>query len=109
MSEARRRRLEEIARTNTEIREAREAAPEAAQAESPESPESQRPRRVPFTQYESWIDRQIRQAQERGDFDNLRGLGQPLTPDDPNVAAFAPDDAMGLKLLKNNGALPAWI
>ena len=28
--------------------------------------------------YESWIDRQIRQAQERGEFDNLRGMGEPL-------------------------------
>jgi hypothetical protein len=28
--------------------------------------------------YESWVDRQIREAQERGEFDNLRGAGQPL-------------------------------
>ena len=28
--------------------------------------------------YESWIDRQIREAQERGEFDNLRGAGEPL-------------------------------
>lgn len=28
--------------------------------------------------YESWIDRQIREAQERGDFDNLPGAGQPI-------------------------------
>jgi hypothetical protein len=28
--------------------------------------------------YESWIDRQIREAIERGEFDNLRGAGQPL-------------------------------
>jgi hypothetical protein len=106
MSEERRRRLEEIARANREAQEAREAAPEA---EQPAPAESQRPRRVPFTQYESWIDRQIRQAQERGDFDNLRGLGKPLAPDDQNVQAYAGDDAMGLKLLKNNEALPAWI
>jgi hypothetical protein len=30
------------------------------------------------TQYESPIDRQIREAQERGDFDDLPGLGKPL-------------------------------
>lgn len=105
MSEERRRRLEEIQRANLEAREAREATPEPEAA----APEPPRPRRVPFTQYESWIDRQIRQAQERGDFDNLRGLGKPLTPDDQNVAAYAGDDAMGLKMLKNNEALPAWI
>jgi hypothetical protein len=28
--------------------------------------------------YESWIDRQIREAQERGEFDNLPGSGKPL-------------------------------
>jgi hypothetical protein len=28
--------------------------------------------------YESWIDRQIREAQERGEFDNLPGSGKPI-------------------------------
>jgi len=28
--------------------------------------------------YESWIDRQIREATERGEFDNLRGAGKPI-------------------------------
>ena len=28
--------------------------------------------------YESWIDRQIREAQERGEFDNLAGAGKPI-------------------------------
>ncbi len=28
--------------------------------------------------YETWVDRQIREAQERGEFDNLRGAGEPL-------------------------------
>jgi hypothetical protein len=28
--------------------------------------------------YESWIDRQIREAQERGEFDNLPGAGRPI-------------------------------
>jgi hypothetical protein len=27
---------------------------------------------------ESWVDRQIREAQERGEFDNLPGAGKPL-------------------------------
>ncbi|MDQ6896091.1 MAG: DUF1992 domain-containing protein [Actinomycetota bacterium] len=37
---------------------------------------------------ESWVDRQIREAQERGEFDNLPGAGQPLKdlgdPSDPD-------------------------
>lgn len=28
--------------------------------------------------YESWVDRQIREAQERGEFDNLPGAGKPI-------------------------------
>ncbi|MBF6327942.1 DUF1992 domain-containing protein [Nocardia transvalensis] len=28
--------------------------------------------------YESWLDKQIREATERGDFDNLPGAGKPL-------------------------------
>ncbi|SDD61644.1 DnaJ family domain-containing protein [Auraticoccus monumenti] len=28
--------------------------------------------------YENWIDRQIREATERGEFSNLRGTGKPL-------------------------------
>jgi DnaJ homolog subfamily C member 28 len=103
MSEERRRRLTEAARQRQEAAERRETAPEGATVAPPQrSP-------LPFTHYESWIDQQIRQAQERGDFDNLRGKGQPLAQEDQNVLAFAPDDAMGLKLLKNNEALPAWI
>jgi hypothetical protein len=34
-----------------------------------------KPREISFT---SWIDRQINEAQERGDFDNLPGAGKPL-------------------------------
>lgn len=107
MSGERQRRLEELRRVDAEARAAREAETTALPPPPPE-----RKRRPPFAlpaQFESWIDKQIREAQERGDFDNLRGAGQPLTPDDPNVQAFAGDDALGLRLLKNNEALPAWI
>ena len=38
--------------------------------------------------HESWVDRQIREAQERGEFDNLPGAGKPLRdlgdPHDPD-------------------------
>lgn len=107
MSGERQRRLEELRRVDDEARAAREAEDKATPLAPPE-----RRMRPPFAlpaQFESWIDKQIREAQERGDFDNLRGAGQPLTPDDPNVQAFAGDDALGLRLLKNNEALPAWI
>ena len=36
--------------------------------------------------WESWIDQQIREAQERGEFDNLPGKGQRLDLTDPLAA-----------------------
>ena len=33
--------------------------------------------------YESWVDRQIREATERGEFDDLPGAGRPLPLGDP--------------------------
>jgi hypothetical protein len=35
-------------------------------------------RKPPRMSWESWIDRQIREAQERGDFENLPGAGKPI-------------------------------
>lgn len=43
-------------------------------------------RKPPGISVETWVDRQIREAQERGDFDNLPGAGKPIPgrgqPDD---------------------------
>lgn len=39
----------------------------------------------PMAFHESWVEKQIREAQERGDFDNLPGAGRPLEGlDDPD-------------------------
>lgn len=35
-------------------------------------------RKPPGVSFESWIDRQIREATERGEFDNLPGAGKPI-------------------------------
>lgn len=35
-------------------------------------------RKPPGVSVESWVDRQIREAQERGQFDNLAGAGRPI-------------------------------
>lgn len=35
-------------------------------------------RKPPGVSFESWVDRQIREAKERGDFDNLSGTGEPI-------------------------------
>ncbi|MGI5470114.1 DUF1992 domain-containing protein [Streptomyces sp. CA-132043] len=36
-------------------------------------------RKPPGVSFETWVDRQIREAAERGEFDGLPGAGKPLT------------------------------
>jgi len=67
--------------------------------------ESQAPKikRYRGKQYFDYIDEQIREAQDRGEFDNLPGIGRPLNLDD-NL--FTGDKAMAYSLLKQNGFAP---
>jgi DnaJ homolog subfamily C member 28 len=53
--------------------------------------------------YLDYIDEQIREAQARGDFDNLPGAGKPLNLDEN---PFTGDKAMAYSLLKQNGYAP---
>ncbi len=73
--------------------------------EKPET-ENERARLNPF-HFESAVDKQIREAMARGDFDNLKNQGKPLNlARDPNV----PEDMeMAYNLLKNAGYAPDWI
>jgi hypothetical protein len=43
-----------------------------------------KPREMPIV---SWVDRQIAEAQERGEFEDLRGSGRPLAPPSGRDAA----------------------
>jgi DnaJ family protein C protein 28 len=56
--------------------------------------------------WESAIERQIREAQERGLFDNLPGMGRPLelTPN-----PYAGDRELAFKVLRDAGYAPDWI
>jgi hypothetical protein len=45
-------------------------------------------RKPPGVTWESWIDRQIREGMERGEFDNLSGVGKPL----PGIDGTRDDD-----------------
>jgi DnaJ family protein C protein 28 len=56
--------------------------------------------------WEHWIDQQIREAQEQGEFDNLPGSGQPL---DLAENPFAQEREMAFKILKDSGYAPDWI
>jgi hypothetical protein len=51
-------------------------------------------RKPPGVGWDSWVETQILEAQQRGEFDNLRGAGQPIPGiDDP------PDDLWWVKQL----------
>jgi hypothetical protein len=64
-------------------------------------------KKLDVSNLESAIDKQIREAMERGDFDNLRGAGKPLNlARDPNVPS---DWELAFNLLKNAGFAPDWI
>ncbi len=60
----------------------------------------------PLERWDSWVDTAIREAQQRGEFDDLPGQGHPLRLDDN---PFAGDRAMGFRVLKNAGVLPYWM
>ena len=54
----------------------------------------------------SHVDQMIREAQRRGDFDNLPGAGKPLDLED-NV--FAGEMAAAFRIAKNANAAPLWV
>ena len=54
--------------------------------------------------WESSVERQIREAQERGDFDRLPGLGQPL-PEEPWEGEWA----LAFHVLRQAGETLPWI
>lgn len=56
--------------------------------------------------WESAVEKAIREAQERGEFDNLANAGKPLNLE-PNP--YAPDLDLAHHLLKEQGFAPAWI
>ncbi|BDH44362.1 hypothetical protein TUM12370_04060 [Salmonella enterica subsp. enterica serovar Choleraesuis] len=53
---------------------------------------------------DQWAERHIQQAQQDGEFDNLRGQGEPLELDDDSHVP--PELRAGYRLLKNGGYLP---
>lgn len=57
--------------------------------------------------WESSIEQQIREARERGDFDNLPGKGKPLNLND--VGLVPEDMRLAYHVLQNSGFAPEWI
>jgi hypothetical protein len=56
--------------------------------------------------WESLTERLIREAQERGEFDDLPAHGHPITIDDNHLAG---DMAVANHVLRNAGMAPVWI
>jgi hypothetical protein len=56
--------------------------------------------------WETLIERQIREAKEEGQFDNLPHQGAPLPKDDNPLAG---DWALAYHMLKNAGVAPPWV
>lgn len=56
--------------------------------------------------WESLVERQIREAQERGEFDDLPFRGQRIPMEDDT---YAGEMALGYHVLHNAGAAPPWI
>ena len=53
---------------------------------------------------DQWAERHIRDAQTKGEFDNLSGSGEPLVLEDDSH--IPPELRAGYRLLKNAGCLP---
>jgi hypothetical protein len=62
--------------------------------------------RKPIRSWDSWIEEAIREAQERGEFDDLPHAGKKIELED---SPFAPDMASALRTLKNAGYAPTWM
>jgi DnaJ family protein C protein 28 len=71
-------------------------------AEQPVKMDEERDRR----DWESWVDQQIREAQDRGVFDQLPGKGRPL---DLTPNPYAQEQEMAFKILRDAGYAPEWI
>ncbi len=56
--------------------------------------------------WEGIAERLIREAMERGEFDDLPYRGQPLPPDDDSLAG---ENRLAFHVLRNAGVAPPWI
>jgi DnaJ family protein C protein 28 len=57
--------------------------------------------------WQGLVEQRIQDGMERGLFDNLRGMGQPLNLDEDQ---FVPDEMkMAFRLLRSNGLAPLWV
>jgi hypothetical protein len=64
-------------------------------------------KKLPVRDWEGAVDKQIREAIARGEFDNLSGKGKPL---DLDINPFVPEEMReAYRILQNAGVAPFWI
>ena len=63
-------------------------------------------RKPPGVSFESWIDKQIRLAQERGDFDDLPGSGKPIPAGDVDDELWWVKNSLRREKLPADSLLP---
>ncbi|WP_129630526.1 DUF1992 domain-containing protein [Candidatus Oscillochloris fontis] len=80
----------------------------ASSSNDPEETNESVPHRyIPFRNFESLIDQQMRTAEAAGAFEQLPGAGKPLDLHDDD---YVPEEMrVGFRLLKGNGYTPSWI
>jgi DnaJ family protein C protein 28 len=71
---------------------------------SEERPQTYKAAKYRGKRFHDYIEEIIQEASERGEFDNLAGMGKPFNLDDENP--YAGEKAAGYRLLKNNGYAP---
>jgi DnaJ family protein C protein 28 len=81
----------------------------AHQRDSTTPPEKRPPsrRRKPGEGWQSFVERQIQEAQAEGAFDNLPGCGKPLRLE--SVNPYAGSKELAHKILQDHGFAPDWI
>ena len=76
----------------------------------PEEEKKENPRGRKFRTLQDWesgVDKTLREAMERGEFDNLKGAGKPIEFDENPFTP--PDWQLAYKMLKDAGYAPDWI
>ena len=63
-------------------------------------------RRTEIEDWDTWIEEQIQESQERGEFDNLPGAGKPI---EIYQTQLNPEYDLAFSRLKNAGVMPAWM
>jgi hypothetical protein len=59
------------------------------------------------TSWQSWIDRTIQEAQEKGLFDGLQGKGRPINWEDESL--IDGDWLLAFRIMREHGFAPEWI